>query len=255
MNYLDLFSGIGGFALGARLAGINWDSHYFSEIEPYAIKVYQKNFPQAIGLGDIKGIDGTELRNRHKGDWIITGGFPCQDISVAGKHKGISGSRSNLWFEMLRLIDEIRPAYIIAENVSAIRSKGLERVLLSLAKIGYDAEWNSIRASQVNAPHRRERIWIVAYPNGNGFRSIDQLPTQERDLGKGGQADNPTYGNLSWANWQAIKAEAKANPESFICRMDDGIPNKVDRIRGLGNAIVPQIAAMIFNRIRGALAE
>ena len=96
--------------------------------------------------------------------WIITGGFPCQDISVAGKGAGIEGVRSGLWFEYARLIGEIRPRYAIMENVGALTRRGLDRVLGSLSEIGYDAQWSDIRASDLGAPHRRERIWIVAYP-------------------------------------------------------------------------------------------
>ena len=161
-NYLDLFSGIGGFALGAYWAGVKFNRHYFSEVDPYCIELYQKRFPDAIPLGDIRGIDGKAL---DKGEWIITGGFPCQDISIAGKGAGIRGERSGLWFEYWRLINDLRPRYAIMENVGMLIHRGLREVLGSLAEIGYDAEWQDIRAEDVGAPHRRERIWIVAYPN------------------------------------------------------------------------------------------
>jgi len=186
--FLDLFSGIGGFALGAEWAGLHFDKHYFSEVDDYAIRVYRKRFPNAIPLGDICKIDGhalvadAESANVETGEnqrrresvqpgrssgreFIIAGGFPCQDISVAGKGAGLDGTRSGLWFEYARLIGEIRPRYAIMENVGALTHRGLDRVLGSLAEIGYDAEWQDIRASDVGAPHRRERIWIVAYPN------------------------------------------------------------------------------------------
>jgi DNA (cytosine-5)-methyltransferase 1 len=163
MNYLDLFSGIGGFAYGAYLAGMKFDHHYFSEVEPYAVELYQKRFPEATALGDITKSNEWELPD---GEWIITGGFPCQDISIAGEGKGITGSRSGLWFEMHRIISRVRPRFVIAENVGALTFRGLDAVLGSLAEIGYDAEWQDIRAEDVGAPHRRERIWIVAYPNG-----------------------------------------------------------------------------------------
>lgn len=159
--FLDLFSGIGGFHLGAQWAGVHFDKYYYSEVDPYAIKVYAKRFPDAIGLGDITKIDGLALPI---GDWIIAGGFPCQDISVAGKGAGLAGARSGLWYEYARLIGELRPRYAIMENVGALTFRGLDAVLGSLAEIGYDAEWQDIRASDVGAPHRRERIWIVAYP-------------------------------------------------------------------------------------------
>jgi len=203
MNYIDLFSGIGGFALGAYWAGMKFENHYFSEIDPYCVELYRKRFPDAIPLGDIKGVTIETLayaRRKHAwsrkrqqegkkpfngepaqfllesgrrggetetrdSDWIITGGFPCQDISIAGRGEGITGSRSGLWFEMWRIIRDLRPRFAIMENVGAITFRGLDVVLGSLAEIGYDAEWQDIRAEDVGAPHRRERIWIVAYPN------------------------------------------------------------------------------------------
>ncbi len=184
MNYLDLFSGIGGFAIGAHNAGWRFDKHYFSEVDEYAIKVYRRRFPDAIPLGDITKIDGKALADSastrlqaewqqgtqqgfhvdSSSSWLITGGFPCTDISVAGKGAGITGRQSGLWFEMWRIIRELRPRYVIIENVAALTFRGLPRVLSSLAEIGYDAEWTDIRASDLGAPHRRERIWIVAYP-------------------------------------------------------------------------------------------
>jgi DNA (cytosine-5)-methyltransferase 1 len=165
--YIDLFSGVGGFALGAYRAGLRFDRHYFSEIDPYASRVYQKRFPDAVPLGDIREIDGAELRRKWSGNEkvIMSGGFPCQDISVAGKGAGLDGSRSGLWFEYARLISGIRPDFAVMENVGALAFRGLDRVLGSLAEIGYDAVWQDIRASDAGAPHRRERIWIVAYPH------------------------------------------------------------------------------------------
>jgi DNA (cytosine-5)-methyltransferase 1 len=164
--YLDLFAGIGGFALGAYWAGWRFDSHYFSEVDEYAIKVYRQRFPDAIPLGDIRDIQGLP-----SGEWIVTGGFPCQDISIAGKGAGIRGERSSLWFEMWRIIRDLQPRWVIIENVGAITFRGLSVVLNSLAEIGFDAEWQDIRASDVGAPHRRERIWIVAYPSEQRARN------------------------------------------------------------------------------------
>jgi DNA (cytosine-5)-methyltransferase 1 len=166
--FLDLFAGIGGFALGAQWAGMHFDGHYFSEVDDYAIRTYQRRFPDAIPLGDIRGIRASDLP---PGDWIIAGGFPCQDISLAGKGAGLEGARSGLWFEYARIIGELRPRFAIMENVGALVSRGLDRVLGSLAALGYDAEWQDIRASDVGAPHRRERIWIVAYPMRDGWGS------------------------------------------------------------------------------------
>lgn len=168
MNYLDLFHGIGGFALGAYWAGMKFENHYCSDIEPYAQELYKKRFPDSIQLGDITKINTADLP---QGDWIISGGFPCQDISIAGKGAGIHGTRSGLWFEYWRIINDLRPRFAIMENVGMLIHRGLREVLGSLAKIGYNAEWQDIRASDMGAPHKRERIWIVAYPVQNRYSS------------------------------------------------------------------------------------
>jgi len=165
-NYLDLFHGIGGFALGAYWAGMKFDRHYCSDIEPYCQKLYAQRFPDSVQLGDIAKINAADLP---AGEWIISGGFPCQDISIAGKGAGIHGERSGLWFEYWRLIRDLRPRFAVMENVGMLVHRGLREVLGSLAEIGYDAEWQDIRASDVGAPHRRERIWIVAYAGPEGI--------------------------------------------------------------------------------------
>ncbi|MFZ4618679.1 MAG: DNA cytosine methyltransferase, partial [Rectinemataceae bacterium] len=172
MNYVDLFSGIGGFALGAYWAGARFDRHFFSEIDPWCVDLYGRRFPEARALGGIQGIATEELSREFGNEWVLTGGFPCQDISIAGKGAGLAGERSGLWWEYWRLIRDLRPAVAIMENVGALAFRGLDSVLGSLAEVGYDAEWADIRASDIGAPHRRERIWIVAYPGGERHESI-----------------------------------------------------------------------------------
>jgi DNA (cytosine-5)-methyltransferase 1 len=212
MNYIDLFSGIGGFALGAYWAGMKFENHYFSEVEPYAVELYQKRFPSAIPLGDITKIDTGDLKES-VGNCIITGGFPCQDISIAGKGEGLHGERSGLWFEYWRLIRDLLPRYAIIENVGALAGwfdcerrpsppenpndgdrweveseqyQGSAAVISSLAEIGYSCEQQDIRAEDLGAPHKRERIWIVAYPERGRCgtegkrRSVGQI-RKERD--------------------------------------------------------------------------
>ena len=242
--FLDLFSGIGGFSLAAQWAGMKFDGHYFSEVDDYAIKVYRKRFPDAIGLGSICDIEGAKLP---EGEWIIAGGFPCQDISVAGKGAGLDGKRSGLWFEYSRLIGELRPKYAIMENVGALTSRGLDRVLGSLAEIGYDAEWQDIRASDVGAPHRRERIWIVAYPNEigrctPGKGKMDIQLTKEAPSGR----TFPAYrkGDIS-----IFRSQYTDEILAGSYRGDDGFSTIMDRLERLGNAIVPQIAELIFRQI------
>jgi DNA (cytosine-5)-methyltransferase 1 len=240
MYYLDLFSGIGGFALGAYWAGLRFDAHYFSEVDDYAIRVYQQRFPDAIPLGDITKIDGRTLP---ASDWIIAGGFPCQDISVAGKGAGLEGERSGLWYEYARIIGELRPQYAVMENVGALTFRGLDAVLGSLAEIGYDAEWQDIRASDVGAPHRRERIWIVAYPESERFiPASNENRVGKKDVAKafdGSNREPSVPGSVLGQNWVA--------PPPGYRRVDDGISALVDRLKCLGNSIVPQIAEMIFS--------
>src|SRR5574343_1933529 len=152
----SLFTGIGGFDLGLERAGMRvaWQS----EIDPYASAVLKKYWPLVPNHGDIRGITGDSV------EWVdvLCGGFPCQDISNAGKRAGIDGERSGLWAEYARVIGELRPRYVVVENVAALLGRGLRRVLGDLAALGFDAEWHCIPASAVGAPHRRDRIWIVA---------------------------------------------------------------------------------------------
>jgi DNA (cytosine-5)-methyltransferase 1 len=218
---------------------------------------------------------------------VIVGGFPCQDLSVAGKRAGLDGERSGLWFQFHRLIQEIKPKFIIAENVSALRSKGLDRVLGSLAEIGYDAEWHCIPASAVGAPHRRDRIWIVAYPNlhDRGDGSCSESPQREARVEPGcsGQRQSesqpcenlahPDNSGLQGGQWlreyfeEDIRGKEGAHrpasqrcpvsggqvyswdAEPPICRVADGVPNRVDRLKQLGNAVVPQIPEILGRAI------
>jgi DNA (cytosine-5)-methyltransferase 1 len=272
--YLDLFSGIGGFALGAFWAGIRFDDHYFSEVDKYAVAVYQKRFPEAKPLGNIKTINGEKLP---RGRWVISGGFPCQDISISGKGIGLEGNRSGLWYEYERLISEIRPEFAIIENVGAITFRGLDRVLASLAKIGYDAEWQDIRASDLEAPHRRERIWILAYPHGFGLKGcnavysdnktckigdtdrIHYAPGRDRDYitefvgqdipGERIGINEPKFIN-TWKNNKFQRIKKWWNIEPDVGRLADGVSNGVDRLKCLGNAIVPEIAEIIWLMIK-----
>ena len=160
MKILDLFSGIGGFSLGLERAGMTTVA--FCEIDAKARLVLKKHWPDVPVFEDITTLTKADIHDEID---IIAGGFPCQDISLAGKGAGLAGARSGLWSEFHRLIAEIRPRYAIIENVSALRNRGLDTVLRSLAEIGYDAEWHCIPASAVGAPHKRDRIWIVAYPD------------------------------------------------------------------------------------------
>ena len=162
MRVLDLFSGIGGFSLGLERAGMTTVA--FCEIDPYCRAVLRKHWPDVPCYDDVRLLTAQRLAADGISVDVICGGFPCQDISCAGAGAGIEGERSGLWREYSRLIGELRPRYVIVENVAALLGRGLGVVLGDLAALGFDAEWHCIPASAVGAPHRRDRVWIVAYP-------------------------------------------------------------------------------------------
>jgi DNA (cytosine-5)-methyltransferase 1 len=239
MNVLDLFSGIGGFSLGLERAGMKTVA--FCEIDKRAQLVLKKHWPNVPVFEDVSTLKKEDISEQID---VICGGFPCQDISLAGRGEGLAGKRSGLWFEFHRLINEIKPRYAIIENVSALRSRGLDEVLRSLAKIGYDAEWHCIPASAVGAPHQRDRIWIIAHA---GCARGERLVTSA-DIGKARQGwvcgekdllDIATSPFESGNRW----------PRPLVRRMDDGVPNRVERLKQLGNAVVPQIPEIIGRRL------
>lgn len=162
LRVLDLFSGIGGFSLGLERTG-GFETVAFCEIEKFPRKVLAKHWPEVPIYDDVRKLTAERLAADGIAVDVICGGFPCQDISLAGKGAGIEGERSGLWSEYARIIGELRPQYVLVENVAALLGRGLDRVLGDLASLGYDAEWHCIPASAVGAPHRRDRIWIVAY--------------------------------------------------------------------------------------------
>ncbi len=192
MNVLDIFSGLGGFSLGLERSGMRTVA--FCEIDPYCRAVLKKHWPGVPVYDDVRALTAGRLNADGIGPIdVICGGFPCQDISVAGKGAGLEGQRSGLWSEFRRLIEEVRPAFALIENVSALRSRGLDRVLGEIAALGYDAEWHCIPASAVGAPHRRDRVWIVAYPSisqSGERRDVDLFGRREKEaeqIGVGGE--------------------------------------------------------------------
>jgi DNA (cytosine-5)-methyltransferase 1 len=183
MKHLDLFSGIGGFALGFQRAGWKFDKHYFSEINPYAIKIYQRQFPGAIGLGSITGINPEELGQVD----LITFGFPCQDLSIAGKRAGLAGARSGLFFEAMRLIRALKPDTFIFENVAGLltsnEGKDFEVVLREIADTRlYELEWELLNTSWF-LPQNRERVYAIGHlaTSQRGRRKV--FPICEGDCG------------------------------------------------------------------------
>jgi DNA (cytosine-5)-methyltransferase 1 len=164
MNVGSLFSGIGGFDLGFERAGMR--TAWFCEQDEFCKRVLDKHWPGVPCYPDITQLRASDVEPVD----VLCGGFPCQDISLAGKGAGITGARSGLWSEYARLVGELRPRYVVVENVPALRKRGLEKVLADLMALGYDAEWDGISASAVGAPHKRDRIWIVAYPCSDELR-------------------------------------------------------------------------------------
>ena len=163
MKVLSLFSGGGLGDYGLELAGMEIIGQV--EIDDYCQKILALRWPDVPKWRDVKTFDGTAFVREHGQPYIISGGFPCQDLSYAGTGKGLEGERSGLWSEMFRIIYEVKPRYVLVENVSALLGRGLGVVLRDLASVGYDAEWECLPASFVGAPHQRDRVWIVAYPN------------------------------------------------------------------------------------------
>ena len=250
-NVLDLFSGIGGFSLGLERTG-GFTTSAFCEICPEARKVLRKHWADVPIYEDITKLTAERLHNDGIEIDCITGGFPCQDISLAGKGKGIVGERSGLWAEMFRLIADVRPRWVIAENVSALRSKGLTLVLQDLSSLGYHAEWHCIPASAVGAPHQRDRIWIIAYPKSGIFRGGFKT-------GKYGELhDTRKRPNEVWRNDSGIRLPFRKykmwETEPNMGRVVVRIPRELDkvrrnRIKQLGNSVVPQIPELIGNAI------
>lgn len=235
LTVLDLFSGIGGISLGLEATG-GFRTICFCEIEPFPRAVLAKHWPGVPIHDDVRTLTGVTAE-------VITAGFPCQDLSFAGYGAGLGGERSGLWREVERLVGEVRPRYVIVENVSALLVRGMGTVLGDLARIGYDAEWSIVSACSVGAPHVRRRVFIVAYPNGLNGRSRLWNPTTRPDRAI------QTLNSLedSRAGWRA----RLANP-SALYGGADGIPRGMDRNRAIGNAVVPAVAELIGRAILDA---
>jgi DNA (cytosine-5)-methyltransferase 1 len=346
LRLLDTFSGIGGFSLAARWLG-GFTTVQFVEREPFCQRILRKHWP------DVPIHDDICTFNPEPGSAdVVVGGFPCQDISTAGKQAGIKeGTRSGLFYELMRIVRLVGPQYVVLENVAAITSNGLDTVFGTLAEAGFDAEWACIPAADVGACHRRDRWWCVAYASGEGRRQVargssgDEGQDERRAAlhdhvaGRAGKerdgaADSATHpqsrrrragpgqgasqaghqgpgagggaGDVAYASgrrnsgsdqhaWQSLQSERmgesgmlnaphphhqpqqerqpaaiaagsgrpcwgdaprRLNPdwrsylsEPVLCRGDDGLSNRVDRLKALGNAVVPQVAMVPLARV------
>jgi DNA (cytosine-5)-methyltransferase 1 len=237
VNVLDLFSGIGGFSLGLERAGMRTVA--FCEVEPFCRWWLAKQWPGRPIYGDIRELSAQHLTADRVSVDVICGGFPCQDISSAGPKLGIDGARSGLWKEYARLIGEVRPRYVIVENVADLRIRGLERVLGDLAALGYDAEWDCVPACAVGAPHERDRLWLVAYAEREGlpggfFQRAGEAAIEFAAHSRG------RFGYPVGAAWDG---------EPELALLVHGLPDELAAAHALGNAVVPQIPEIIGRAI------
>lgn len=238
MRFLSLFSGIGGLDLGLERAGMTCVGQV--EIDPFCTKVLKKNWPNVNRIADICDVKGDEFGKLD----IIAAGFPCQDISNAGKRAGISAPRSGLYAQAVRCICLARPTKALLENVAALLRRGMGTVLRDLAEIGYDAEWDCIQAAGVGAPHERERVFITANRVQEGGQRLvtSTYSFQPGPWGWCGEADMQLIS-------ESPMQQSDRWPKPIICRVDVRLPNRVDRIGGVGNSVVPQVAEVIGRAI------
>ena len=284
LGLLDLFSGIGGVSLGLERSG-GFETRAFCEIEPFCRRVLAKHWPKVICYNDVREL----TRARLDADGIvvdaISAGFPCQDVSQAGRRVGINGERSGLWGHVVRLTDELRPRVLYVENVANLlageRGAWFGRVLGDMAEIGYDAEWHCIPAAYVGAPHIRDRVWLVAYPQHSNAYGVGQ-DRPPRDLwaaelrDQQGSNTEPLCRHVSDADegdgvgrhrdvqvgwgWFAsqtaqdgVTGGAEWRSEPGMGRVAHGISDRLDRVGALGNAVVPQIPELVGRAILASL--
>jgi len=247
-NHGSLFSGIGGFDLAAEWMG--WNNVFHCEWNLFGQKVLKYYWPNSISYGDITKTDFTI----HRGNIdILTGGFPCQPYSSAGKRLGKADER-HLWPEMLRAIREIQPSWIVGENVPGIvnwnRGMVFDEVQIELEIEGYEVIPFLLPACGINAPHRRERVWFIAYSKQGRRTSTKQNIFKENgNMGKLLMPNSLCNGENIKSKRQGFKTEWELDIKTAICRKDDGLPDWMDRVAALGNAIVPQVAFQIFKAI------
>ena len=273
MRVLDLFSGIGGFSLGLERAGM--ETVAFCEFDKKAQLVLKKHWSGVPIYDDVRTLTGKRIAKEIGTIDLICGGFPCQPFSVAGKQRGDQDDR-HLWPEYFRLIQEIRPRWVIAENVTGLIQLGLDQVLSDLEGEDYSTETVVIPASAVNAPHRRDRLWIMAHSIGRG-----RGDSKDRKICRNGLSDTPIYSSIhedvadtecqrqqgqgkyerpcntktdkTWETDRAVSGsksrEGNWNTEPELGRVAHGVPNRMDRLKQLGNAVVPQVVEVIGRAI------
>ena len=266
MNELALFAGAGGGILGGHLLG--WRTVCAVEWEPYPASVlcarqndgFLSPFPV---WDDIQTFDGRPWRGIVD---VVSGGFPCQDISAAGKGAGLEGERSGMWHQMARVICEVRPRFAYVENSPVLTSRGIDKILWDLASMGFDARWGVLSAAEVGAPHKRDRIWILAYAQRDGSQGVRQdgatqgsvglrsreRSNQEQDLQVAHAEDKRNVrgnGELGVAQEEHDNRRGQTDGsrqwwevEPNVGRVVDGVAARVDRLKAIGNGQVPEVA-------------
>ena len=287
-----LFAGIGGFELGLERAIPGAQTIWQVEQNEYCQRILKKHWPHAQLFDDVCEVGAHNLPPVD----ILCGGFPCQDISIAGKKEGLNGKKSSLWFEMRRIISELQPSIVIMENVPAITIRGLSTVLADLAQLRYDAEWCIVSARDFGAPHLRKRWFCVAYTNRSRLqttrseqqtarhkqcRELDTFATntnsnrkpngtinaQKLDTFASNTDTTPCQKQSTHPKRLATESrfkyrdskddgihkrnywQAQITPKPILCDMDDGVPERVARLKALGNAIVPQCSQWIGEQV------
>ena len=254
MNELALFAGAGGGILGGKLLGwrtvcaVEWEKY------PASVLLARQNdglLPPFPIWDDVQTFDGKPWQEIVD---VISGGFPCQDISAAGNGDGLDGERSGMWRQMARIIGEVRPKFVFVENSPMLTIRGLGTVLADLAQMGFDAEWGVLGADNVGAYHRRERIWVVAHARSIGLDdgSDKRNTLQKQKICKDksnnwhrvwGEADKC----LSFDDWKSFASQ--------FFGMDDGVASRLDRLKAAGNGQVPQVAALAWQILTERLNE
>ncbi|HEY1119916.1 MAG TPA: DNA cytosine methyltransferase [Acidimicrobiales bacterium] len=294
MRIGSLFAGIGGLELGLERAGVG-HTVWQVEKDDYCRRVLSRHWPDAVRYEDVTTVDWSTVEPVE----VLCGGFPCQDISLAGKGAGLAGERSGLWREYLRAIRALRPRFVVVENVAALLARGLGDVLADLAASGYDTEWDCIPAAAVGAPHRRDRLFVLADADGGRVYRRDAdggdgraIPAegQQRLVRGSGRSEgavahaaseglegtglpgrpaihratlgdpehirrNRWSGEFGSGWWREPSDPGWWATEPDVGRVAHGVPSRVDRLRALGNAVVPQVAEVVGHRILAHLEE
>ncbi len=267
---LSLFAGIGGFDLGLERTG-GFKTAAFCEIDPFCRRVLAKHWPEVPCYEDVRELTGARLAADGIAVDVICGGFPCQDISFAGDRGGMEGERSGLWGEYARIVGEIRPKFVIVENVAGLLSLGLGDVLGDLASVGYDAEWHCIPASAIGAPHRRDRLWLIADAQREQLRKQPRWWSRTRwsgsvlpeidDADAHGQSKFGGAIYAEMARRKSLPGDGSTLWERQVGTIQahalaDGLPDDLDGgLKALGNSVVPQIPELIGNAILSAIAS